>query len=159
MQSALKSLVFLSFLSGAALYFCPEGGCKRVLKLLSAAIFVAVILSPLQELDYDVFSLEQARFASAEAEITHKTRLTEQMLKKALLQENCANYIASNARELGLSLKDAELELRQNDADEWLPYAITIRVTGEEDAAELLCRQIRDELGIPMERQVWTLNE
>ena len=159
MKNALQSLLSLSFIGGAALYLCPEGGVRRVLRILCAAIFAAAVLAPIREFDYDLLSLEQARIASAEAEIGRKAEATEDRLKKLLLQENCERYIVNRGRELGLAISSAAVELGKIESGEWLPWAVSIRAAGENAAAERLCRLIRDELGIPTERQVWSLNE
>lgn len=159
MQGALKSLISLSLFAGAALYVCPEGGPRRMLRLLSAAMLTAAILAPLRELDYDLLSLEEARFQGAEAEITHRAARAQDGMKKLLMEENCVSYIKSRGQELGLRIESAELELRQDAEGDWLPYALTLRASGPETGAESLRRQIALELQIPTERQVWFLNE
>lgn len=159
MQSTLRSLLFLSFLSGAALYLCPEGGVRRILRILCTALLAAAVLEPLADFDYELFSLEQARFAAAAAEIGRKAESNGQILKNLLLQENCERYIETQGQNLGLAIKSAEAELREAEDGQCLPYGVTIRYAGDKTAAERLSRLIRDELGIPAERQVWSLNE
>ena len=159
MQAALKNLICLSFIGGAALYLCPEGGVRRVLRILCAAIFAAAILKPLAGFDYELLSLEEARFASAEAEITRRAGTKEDTLKQLLLRENCERYIIDRGTELGLKIKEAAVELAQNPEGNRLPYKASIRAEGDETQAEALGRLIRDELGISTERQEWSLNE
>ena len=51
------------------------------------------------------------------------------------------------------------VELAQDEWGNWLPYAASVRADGSPEEAERLVGQLRDELGIPPERQEWTLNE
>lgn len=159
MQAALRNLISISLVGGAALYFCPEGGARRILRILCAAVFAAAVLKPLGGFDYEQLSIEEARFAIAEAEISKKAEETQDMFRLLLLQENCEHYIMDRGTEFGLGMKDAAVELRQNPDGNWLPYMASIRAEGDETQAEKLCRLIREELGIPTERQVWSLNE
>ena len=43
MQSALRSLIAMSLIGGAALYICPKNGTRQVLKLLLTAILTAAV--------------------------------------------------------------------------------------------------------------------
>ncbi len=159
MRDMLGTLLSLSFFAGAAQYICPDGRAQRVLKLLCTAILAAAILSPLREIDYDLLSLEEARFAGAEAEITRRAEQTQEQMKKLLVQENCENYIINRGQELGLRISDVSVELKRDENGGWLPHAATIQAYGENAAAQDVGRLIAVELGIPAERQVWTLNE
>ena len=159
MQNALRTLLGLSFFSGAVLWLCPEGGARRALKLLCTAALAAAVLSPIRELDYDLLSLEQARFSSAEAEITSRAAETQESLTKMLLQENCESYIIDRGRELGLTIQTVAVELRKGSDGEWLPWSVDITTDGGESQLKELCKLIADALGIPAERQVWRIHE
>ena len=159
MQNMLKSLISLSFISGAFLYLCPEGSTRRIVKILTTAILTAAILSPLCKIDYDLLALEQARMAGAEAEITHRAGQVQDSLKKQLLQENCENYIKNRGLELGLEIKNAAVELSRNENSQWLPASASIEAFGAKAEAEKLRRILSTELGIPEERQIWHVHE
>ena len=158
MREMFKTLVGLSFFAGAVLYLCPEGSVRRVLKLLCTAILTAAVLSPLRTFDYDLLSLEEARFAVAETEISNRAELTGDRMKKLLMQDNCKNYILMQGQELGLNINKAVIEVRQDENGQWLPYAAEIDAVGLSAAAEELSRLLNSELGIPTERQVLTLH-
>ena len=159
MKNALRTLVGLSFFSGAVLWLCPEGGARRALKLFCTAALAAAVLAPIREIDYDLLSLEQARFSSAEAEITSRAAETKDSLTKMLLQDNCENYITDRGRELGLTIHTAAVELRLDADGEWLPWSADITADGDETQIQELCKLTADELGIPAERQVWRIHE
>lgn len=158
MQEMFRTLIGLSLFSGAILYLCPEGGVKRALKLLCTAILTAAVLSPVRAFDYDFLSAEETRFALAEAEISNRADRTKDSLNRLLVQKNCENYLVKQGQELGLQIQSAVIELSKNEEGQWQPYTATIEAAGSDAAAEQLCRLLSTELGIPTERQVWTLD-
>ena len=159
MQSAIRSLVSLSFISGAALFLCPEGGIRQILRILCAALFASAILTPLGGFHYEVMSQEEARFERAAAEISMKADTAEDRLKQMILRENCERYIVDRGQEHGLKITKAEVELKPDEGGQWLPYKVTVEALGEKTEAEEFRALIYEELGIPMERQVWSLIE
>ena len=64
----------------------------------------------------------------------------------------------AEAGEIGLRVEALSVTLSLDGDGNWLPYAVSIRASGASEGAEKLCALIRDELGIPVERQVWTLD-
>ena len=159
MSEALRHVIALSFIGSAVLFFCPEGGVKRVLRILLTAMLAAEILTPIQAIDYNVFSAVEARFSSAEAELLQNAGRSERMLKKAFFAQNCEEYVKGKAGQLGLKVLELTFELQENGEDSWQPVAVSLHAAGAGESAELLSRLIRDDLGIPIERQVWTLDE
>ena len=159
MSEALRHVIALSFIGSAVLFFCPEGGVKRVLRVLCTAMLAAEILSPIQAIDYNVFSAVEARFSSAEAELLQSAGKSEKMLKRAFFKQNCEEYVKGKAGQLGLKILELRFELQENGEDSWQPVAVTVHAAGAGESAELLSRLIREDLGVPIERQVWILDE
>jgi len=159
MRAALRSLIALSLLGGAALYLCPEGGGKRIMKLLVTAVLVAAVLEPLRTLDYDRLSVEEARLSSSEIEILYDSEQKVNRLKGQLLRQNCERYVTTQAQALGLNVKDIEITLSGDREESLRPESVTIKASGGAEEMERLCRLMRDELGIPVERQVWITDE
>ena len=155
-RAAVKALIALSFIGGAALYLCPEGGTKRILKLLLTAVLISAVIMPLQEMDYDQLTLQEARLNRAEAELLQNSRQREASLRKQLLQRNCENYIKTQGDAFGLRIRAVSVELRPGEDESWLPYSTYLEAEGDTQEMERLCHLIRDELGIPVERQVWS---
>ena len=159
MQEYLRQLIALSFIVGAALFLCPEGGVKRTMRILGTGILAAAILSPLKAMDYDVLQTIEARFTGAEAEILNRAAENETELKTLLFKQNCEDYIRREAQQRGLQLTRLELVLQADAGNAPLPYSASIHARGAEESAEELCRVIQEQLGIPIERQEWILNE
>ena len=158
MTAGMKSLIALSFLGGLALWLCPEGSVKRVMQGLVAALLVSAAVNPLCGLDFDALSLNEARINSAQAEIINSGRQHEDLLKKLLMKQNCENYIAAKGASLGLRILHVSVEL-ETDGGTLTPSAAGIRAAGSGEAVRQLQRLICDDLGIPTERQAWTINE
>lgn len=159
MSEAARTLISLAFFCGAALYFCPEGGTRRILALLCTAVLASAALSPLRDFDYASLSLTEARLGSAEADILQNSRESGDRLRLLLFEDNCARYLETKAQALHLELLSARIEVTQTETGELLPWSAAIRAAGSEENAEKLSRVLQDELGIPLERQAWTLNE
>ena len=157
MQEMFRTFVGLAVFAGAVLYICPEGGARRILRLLCTAILTAAVLSPMGTFDYDLLNLEEARFAVAEAELSNRSLEKGDNLKKMLLQDNYEHYIVSRGQELGLHIQSTVIELTRNEDGQWLPYAAEFEAAGPAEAAEELASLLYREIGIPKERQVWTL--
>jgi len=159
MSEFIRQLIASSFIVSTALFFCPEGGVKRVMRILGTGILATIILSPLKTIDYNVLDSIEARFSGAEAEILNRAAENEMTLKTLLFKQNCEDYIKREAQQLGLHISRLELALRAEENDAMLPYSVLIYASGAEESAERLCRIIQEQLGIPAERQEWMLNE
>ena len=159
MTAPLRSLIAVSLIGGAALHICPPNGTKQILKLLITAILAAAVLTPLRELDYDLLGLEEAKLGSAEARIIQESRQRENSLKEQAFIHNCEGYIRSHAEELGIHAENIRLSVVRTGEERWEPYSVSVEVSGNTAAVEELCQLIHTELGIPSERQAWTLNE
>lgn len=159
MQSALRSLIAMSLIGGAALYICPKNGTRQVLKLLLTAILTAAVLTPLCELDYDTLGLEEAKLSSAETRILQDSKQRQSSLKEQYFIQNCERYIRSHAEELGLHVKNIRLSVVRKGEESWAPFSVSMMITGSTEGMEELFQLIQTDLGIPAERQDWTLNE
>ena len=159
MHTALRSLAAFSLFGGAALYLCPEGGSKRVLKLIVTALLVTAVLEPLRAPDFDLLSAGEAKLSSLETKLLQDSERKQTTLKAELLRQNCERYIVTQAQGLGLRVDRAEVEVTDTGAEGLRPVSVTIEAAGGVEELEALCRLIREELGIPVERQVWITDE
>ena len=159
MIEGLKSLVAISLLSGAALWLCPEGSAKRVTRVLCTALLVAAVAEPLRDFDYDALSLAEAKVNSAQAEIINGGMERENLLRELVMTQNCEQYIVEKGNALGLRDLHATVELKTDENGAWLPWAATVSASGQPDSVRQLQLVIRDDLGIPTERQDWSIHE
>ena len=159
MIAELKPLIALSFLSGASLWLCPEGNAKRVTRVLCTALLVSAVAAPLRDFDFDALSLAEAKVNSAQAEIINSGLEHENLLRELVMAQNCEQYIVEKGTALGLRDLHATVELKTDESGALLPYAATVSASGPPDSVERLQLVIRDDLGIPTERQDWSIHE
>ena len=159
MIEGLKSLVAISFLSGAALWLCPEGSAKRVTRVLCTALLVAAVAMPLRDFDFDALSLAEAKVNSAQAEIINGGRERENLLRELVMERNCEQYIIEKGNVLGLRDLHATVEHKADENGAWLHFAATVSASGLPDSVRQLQLVIRDDLGIPTERQDWSIHD
>lgn len=159
MTAVVRSLIALSFLSGLLLWLCPEGSAKRVMRILCTAALISVIAAPLGDFDFSAFVLEEEKLKSTQAEIINDSAQRVDLLRKLLLQKNCESYIEDKGILLGLRDVQAVVILDLNADGALVPSKAIINAVGSSDSAGQLQRLISDTLGIPAERQDWTLDE
>lgn len=159
MTAGLRSLVSLSFLSGLSLWLCPEGNAKRVMRILCTAVLISALVAPLGDFDLNAFLLDEEKLDSAQAEIINNSAQRVDLLRKLLFQKNCESYIEERGISLGLRDIRAVVILDLNADGALVPYKAIIDAVGSLDSAGQLRSLICDNLGIPAERQDWTLDE
>ncbi len=155
MNSALRELIALSLILGFALHLCPESGVKQVMTVLSAALLGLSVLSSFKGLDYEALALGNARLHEQERSILDGGERASQKLNRLFIEDEYASYILNRAELLGV--KDLEVQVQTQWSYEglWIPYASHINgIVGPGEKTELK-RLLRDELGIPAERQHW----
>ena len=158
MRDTLREFVLLAFGCGAANHLCPDGSVKRVLSLLCTGILLCTIVKPIRAFDANVFTEREAAFQSVQAAILQNARTGEALLSRYAMEERCNRYIEQKAASLGFEA-EAKITLQPNGDDTWIPYEAVIRTKAPDEAAAALGGILREDLGIPDERQVWVTFE
>ena len=155
MNTAIRELIALSLLLGLSLHLCPEGGVRQILSILCAALLALSVLRSFREIDYEAFALKTAKLRETELSISRESERASQKLNRLFIEEEYAAYVRNRAEQLGVG--DVKIEVQVQWAYEglWVPCASQITGNvGPQEKAEL-GRMLREELGIPAERQVW----
>ena len=158
MNEALRELIALSLILGLALHLCPEGGFKQVLTVLSAALLGMAVLTSFKGLDYDALALGNAKLHEQEAAIIEDGERASQKLNRLFIEDEYASYILNRAELLGVSDLEIQVQSQWSYEGLWIPYAAQIKGTVGTDDKAALERLLRDDLGIPTERQYWDTN-
>ncbi len=108
MSGAIREICALSILCGAAMSIMPEGGAKRVAGILTAAILLTAILTPLRSIDLESYALLAER------------------LNRAVIEREYETYIMDKANEMGIDIKEADVEVQWSTEKVWLPYSACI---------------------------------
>ena len=159
MYSGIRQLCAMSLLCGAALTMTPEGGVKRVTQVLCTAVLVITVLSPLKALDIDDLALAGARLHEAERELFGRGEAAEERLNRLVIEREYEAYIMDKAESLGLELSELSIRVQWSLEGYWAPYGAELRAEGDRALIEELGRILRDDLGIPYERQQWNGHE
>lgn len=148
-------------LAGAAV-FCalcsavtPEGGVRRVQKLLCGVVMALALISPLEELDMGGYSLELARCRQQAEEIAASAQEISDSLSRTFIEQRCAAYILDKARLSGF--EPGEVRVRAQWSSEGVWYPVEAQIEAEYD--QRLSEKIEEELGIPAHSQHWGINE
>ena len=113
------------------------------------------ILSPIKEIDFDIYALETARLREAESAINESAERIDGRLNRAVIEEQCEEYILDKAEELGANVSGVKVQAQWNLDGLWVPYSAEIDAPDIGSAKAALESVIENELGIPAERQMW----
>lgn len=155
MTDVLRQLTALSLCCGAALTLCPAGQVKQILQILSSVLICLLLLSMLQDFDYSVHALEQAKLSQAAAELTDESREIGDRLNRRFVEQSYRNYVLDRAQAFGLDDISAEVRTQWSLDGLWVPNEVTIAGQWSEEEAIRLQNVLEQELGIPPERQEW----
>ncbi len=153
--TGIRQLCAMSVLCGAVLTLCPEGSIKRVTETVCTAVLLLALLSPIIGADIDIYALSAARRHEAERELLERADESGHRLNRLVIEGEYAAYIMDKAAQLGLTQVSAKVEARWDLEGLWVPNAAELSAAGEWWKREELQRIIRDDLGIPFERQQW----
>lgn len=154
-QESIRQLCAVSIFCGAAINITPEGGVRRIMQLLCTAALTMAILSPIKEIDFDIYALETARLREAESAINESAERIDGRLNRAVIEEQCEEYILDKAEELGANVSGVNVQAQWSLEGIWVPYSAEIDSPDIGSAKAALESVIENELGIPAERQMW----
>jgi len=148
-------------MAGAAV-FCtlcsavtPDGGVKKVQKLLCGVVMTLALLSPLVGLDMGAYSVNLARCRSQAEEIGASAQEISDSLSRTFIEQRCAAYILDKARMLGLEPDGVRVTAQWSDEGVWYPAEAEIEAQYDRRLSE----KIEEELGISTRNQRWSINE
>lgn len=153
MTDCVRELCLLSILSGAALSLMPEGGTKRLLRVVSTAALLALILNAAHRLDLSAYPLDFARWREREQELSAQADETRDALSRLVIEGEYAAYIQDKAAQLGVKVTEVRIATHWAEGV-WVPESAVIRGVDAKDRAAL-ASLLLSELGIPYERQEW----
>lgn len=159
MNEMIMRLSALSILCGTVMTVMPAGGCRKICNLLCTAAFISCLLSPLIEFDFEQYALESARLHETEAAFSQKAADTEDKLLRSVIERKYSEYILDKAMTLGISGLAVKLELRWDASGIWVPHSADFTGNWSLEQKTKLKTLIRDELGIPEERQHWNIDQ
>lgn len=155
----ILGLAASALIAGLALAVTPKGRVRNILKLVTGAVMVIALVSPVMHFDLSLFSVN-AELAREELQaVQENVDETGDRLNRDIIERECAAYILDKAQGLGIDVQSVSVTAKWGDEGVFYPYEahIAARLSGEQKVA--LSRAIEAELGIAPERQYWNGNE
>lgn len=143
----LMELIAVSILCAAADSLMPEGGVKKIGKLVCSLCVLCVTLSPLAALRGEsIAGWMQAWDAELEES---RMQLEEQtgQTQKAVIEEYCRAYISDKAAELGLACR-VEVDCAYHTDGLWLPESVRLWGAFTDVTQSRLTELLERQLGI-----------
>ncbi len=159
MRAFIQLLCALSILCGLAQSFCPEGSGKRALSFVCAVVLLAGFLKGLSSLNWEEYALQTGKLRMRQEEFLERNESIVRSLDRTVIEKEYGAYIMDMAAKSGLELENARVCAQWSLDGLWLPWSAEL--SGELSAGqrELLCARIEADLGIPRERQEWSVHE
>lgn len=159
MSGVIREICALSILCGVAMSITPEGGVKRVMGILSSAVLLIAILTPVRQFDFESYALELAKYKNSEAALSARGVDINERLNRLVIEDEYQAYIMDKARKTSIEVKEADVEVQWSTEGVWVPYSAEIISDAPPEMRGKLTEAIRSELGIPEERVTWNGDE
>ena len=155
----IVGLAASALIAGLALAVTPKGRVRNVLKLVTGAVMIIALVSPVLHFDLSLFSVNAEQFREQLQAVQGSVDEASNRLSRDVIEQECAAYILDKAQGLGIKVGAVSVTAKWGDEGVFYPVEahITARLSGEEKSA--LSQAIEAELGIAPERQVWNGNE
>ncbi len=121
-------------------------------------MLLAVILNSIKQMDLSVYALELAKYREQEKQMTASGEELRERMNRLVIEEECQAYVEQQAEALGIQIKEIQIMARWSTEGLWFPDRARIRVDKQEDA-DRLSRILVGELGIPVEKQEWLIDD
>ena len=155
MSGVIREICALSILCGVAMSITPEGGVKRVMGILSSAVLLIAILTPVRQFDFESYALELAKYKNSEAALSARGEDINERLNRLVIEEECSAYIWDKAREYGVELTEVRVTAAWSTDGFWYPEGAVISCPDPAAASQSLSGVIERELGILESAQEW----
>lgn len=157
MNELVEKLCVLSVFFGLALSLMPEGIVKKMAPAVGAAAMLLCLMDGIAAVDTDGLAMDIARYRELSETLTMDAESLHKRLDRSLIEQECQTYIENKAEELGLrglSVRVAAVWVAEGF---WLPESVSIEGQWNEKEKGRLSQMIESQLGIPMQRQEWTI--
>lgn len=154
----VRTLAIGAVFTGAVLALVPEGSEKRAVKLVCGAVMTLLLLAPLKTLDADQPARQPAELRLLTEEFREEAGEISKEAAEAFIRGTAEEYILDAARRLGVPQPGVRLTLRGSGAQS-LPWAVELTGSYTEAQRVRLSLLLEGELGIPAERQIWSVDD
>ena len=153
----LRGICAASVFFGLALTLLPEGRDRRVASLCVTAALVLMLLGLFQTFSWESYAVSLAEMRSASDEIAENAEEGGKALSRLVIERECGEYIMDKAAELSLAVNRVKVSARWSREGVWVPERAAIVLDRDGENRKKLASLIAAELGIPEDRQEWSV--
>lgn len=154
----VRTLVMGAIFCAVALSLVPEGGEKRALRFVCSAVLTLLLLGPLASLEPGKLGALLEGTETLQGEVGELAERAEKESRIALIRRGAEEYIWDAAKNLGIGRLGIRLELDERGALP-VPWSISLSGSWTEAQRTRLSLLLEGELGIPPERQNWSMDD
>ena len=155
----IVGLAASALIAGIALGVTPKGRVRNVLKLVTGAVMVIALVSPVLQFDLSLFSVNAEQFREELNAVQGNVDEAADRLSRDVIEQECAAYILDKAQGLGIKVGAVSVTAKWGDEGVFYPYEAHITAHLSSEQKGVLSQAIEAELGIAPERQYWNGNE
>ena len=155
----IVGLAASALIAGLALGVTPKGRVRSVLKLVTGAVMMIALVSPLTRFDLGLFSVNAEESREQLQTVQGNVDEAGGRLSRSVIEQECAAYILDKAQGLGIQVEAVSVTAKWGDEGVFYPYEAHITAQLSPDQKSALEEAIEAELGIAPERQYWNGNE
>ncbi len=154
----VRTLVIGAVFCAVVLALVPEGGEKRALRFVCSAVLILLLLGPLASLEPGKLGALLEDAEALEGDVGELAGEAGKESRIALIRQGTEEYIWDAARSLGIGRLGIRLTFDERGE---IPVPRTISLSGSwtEEQQSRLSLLLEGELGIPPERQNWSLDD
>ena len=162
MTGALRDWVFgivgAALITSICMTITPDGKVKKVVSLACGLVVILMLINPIIEFDYGLFSQSYAQFRAEAAAFSQEGVAFNEKLSGLIIEEACVAYILDKGTKLGIHDLTAEVSARQSANGYWYPYAARLTTAANQELRDRLSDSIYASLGISPEELIWSMN-
>ena len=153
----VRTLAIGAVFTCAVLALVPEGSEKRAVKLVCGAVMTLLLLAPLKTLDAEKLARYPTELRLLTAGLREDAGEISKEAAEVFICDAAEEYILDAARRLGVPQPGVRLDLRR-EGEDLVVWAAELTGSFTEEQRMRLSVLLEGELGIPAERQTWSVN-
>lgn len=155
MENMVRQVCLVSIICSTACTLAPEGAAKKIMNICCSLVLMLIILEPLGAFDMEEYAASLARYRELEANMNLEAEQMQARLNRLVIEEELKTYIMDKAKEKGVELLDADVELRWDTGGYWVPCGASLSSNEVTEMLGYFSNVLSSELGISEENITW----
>lgn len=136
-------------------FFSSKNAAGAIVRMVTGLLLAITVLSPVVDLRIGDLTGYLSGLQTYTDSIVEDGEEVGQRERAGIISEQCETYILDKAASLGLTL---QVDVQLADDDFLRPKSITLKGSVSPYAKSILEEYIADSLGIPKDKQLWSIN-